>query len=222
RWRQPREQRAPPGQRAQQTFRSWCGERDGEGGVLFRRRAVRPEGSEVRSLSRRPRSRGLPPPRSRVSRREASRTASRSWSAAWWRSRGPLERTTTQEVCGRFPRRDHAGQEPIRPPTFARSPLPRRSPELGFSVYHVFWLASRDIALARGRPCAKASRFSAMARKRRSQVPSVWPEAWGVITTFGSSWNANCEARTRWPEAGGYLYQTSIVAPRMRPSASAA
>src|SRR5262249_45116453 len=239
RWMQQRLWRPlPPEPRAQQTFRSWFGEpfrswfgeRGGGGGVLFPPHAGRPEGVEGRPPSPPPRRQDPPappaprPPPADALAGIAERSAEHSIGILVRRMvalPGPLEGTTTQEVCGRFPRRDHAGPGPIRPPPFARSPLPRRSPELVSSVYHVFWLGSRDITLAKGRPCAKASRFAAIARKRRSQVPSVWAEAWRVITTFGSSWNANCEARTRSPEAGGYLYQTSIVAPRMRRSTSA-
>ena len=45
-------------------------------------------------------------------------------------------------------------------------------------------------------PAARRRMFSAMVCLRRLIVPLVHPDMWGVITTFGNSWNANFEGRT--------------------------
>jgi hypothetical protein len=50
--------------------------------------------------------------------------------------------------------------------------------------------------LMHGLPSARRPMLSAMVRLRRLIVPAVQPDMWGVITTFGNSWNGSFEGRT--------------------------
>src|ERR1700730_6359146 len=49
--------------------------------------------------------------------------------------------------------------------------------------------------LTHGLPAARRVILSAIVCLRRSIVPVVQPDMCGVITTFGNSWNGNCEGR---------------------------
>ena len=49
--------------------------------------------------------------------------------------------------------------------------------------------------LTQGRPAARRLMLSAIVCLRRLIVPLVQPDMWGVITTFGNSWNGNLEGR---------------------------
>src|SRR6185437_10499683 len=58
--------------------------------------------------------------------------------------------------------------------------------------------------------------------KRRLRAPSVALEQCGVMIRFGNSWNGRREPRRLGSSAVGYCHQTSIAAPPILPSLSAA